>query len=219
MRRLLTATIVLCIILIAVWYFLLETWAGLGTTTPFRSNVDGQTYLVHSGHSDLGDASDTLAVLNLRTIELLRNLKKKYGGGEKGVGTRRQVAVGLIREKYNPDAISENSPIDGNGDTSYTINKGEQLTLCIRDASGDRRFGIQDINTLTFVTIHELAHIGTRPEADAHSRTFWSTFKFLLQEASDSGIYDPVDYSQRPVKYCGIGVNYNPLYDTSVTSL
>ena len=38
-----------------------------------------------------------------------------------------------------------------------------------------------DENTLTFVAIHELAHIATK--SIGHNDEFWNNFKFLLEEA------------------------------------
>ena len=68
-----------------------------------------------------------------------------------------------------------------------------------------------DINTLTFVAIHELAHIMTKSEG--HKQIFWQNFKFLLEEAKAAKIYKPVDYKNNPQPYCGMNITDNPLYD------
>jgi hypothetical protein len=68
-----------------------------------------------------------------------------------------------------------------------------------------------DINTLTFVAIHELAHIMTKSEG--HKQIFWQNFKFLLEEAKEAKIYKPVDYKNNPQPYCGMNITDNPLYD------
>jgi len=43
--------------------------------------------------------------------------------------------------------------------------------------------------------------------------TYFSIFKYLLQNAKESGIYDPIDYKKNPQQYCGISINDNPYYD------
>jgi len=68
-----------------------------------------------------------------------------------------------------------------------------------------------DINTLTFVAIHELAHIMTLSEG--HKQIFWQNFKFLLENAKDANIYKPVDYKKKPQDYCGMSITDNPYYD------
>ena len=68
-----------------------------------------------------------------------------------------------------------------------------------------------DANTLTFVALHELSHIATK--SIGHKEEFWTNFKFLLEEASKIGIYEPIDYKKKPTRYCGTTINDNPYYD------
>ena len=68
-----------------------------------------------------------------------------------------------------------------------------------------------DENTLTFVAIHELAHIATK--SIGHNDEFWNNFKFLLKEAKKINIYTPVDYKNEPQEYCGMDITDNPYYD------
>ncbi len=68
-----------------------------------------------------------------------------------------------------------------------------------------------DNNTLTYVALHELAHIAT--ESVGHTDEFWENFKFLLIEANSINIYTPVDYKNKPARYCGMDIKDNPYYD------
>ena len=68
-----------------------------------------------------------------------------------------------------------------------------------------------DENTLTFVALHELAHIMSK--TIGHNTEFWNNFKFLLEHAVKIGIYDPIDYKKKPKKYCGMTISDNPYYD------
>jgi hypothetical protein len=68
-----------------------------------------------------------------------------------------------------------------------------------------------DDNTLMFVAIHELSHIMTK--SIGHKTEFWQNFKFLLENAKESGIHTPVDYKKEPKEYCGMTIHDNPYYD------
>jgi hypothetical protein len=68
-----------------------------------------------------------------------------------------------------------------------------------------------DINTLTFVALHELGHLMT--ESIGHEREFWVNFRYLIKKANQLGIYEPVDYSKSPQSYCGMEITDSPLYD------
>ena len=108
---------------------------------------------------------------------------------------------------YNPKKIMETLPTSEF--TAYSENKGEKLAFCLNKEKNGTK--LIDINTLTFVAIHELAHIMTISEG--HKQEFWQNFKFLLENAKASGIYDPVDYKKKPKEYCGMKINDNPYYD------
>jgi hypothetical protein len=105
--------------------------------------------------------------------------------------------------------IEETTEEPNDDNTSFTINKGELMSLCLRSDSPGRPF--HDYNTLAFVVIHELAHIASLTEG--HNIEFIINFKFLLREAVQMGYYSPVDYSKEPFLYCGkVKVTNNPYY-------
>jgi len=109
-----------------------------------------------------------------------------------------------LKESFNPEYITENIP--GSIYVAYSVNKGDELSLCIRDKGSEKFI---DDNTIIFVAIHELAHIMT-PET-GHTPLFWDNMKYLLESSSSQGIYMPVDYSQSPVEYCGMDINSTPM--------
>jgi hypothetical protein len=185
----------------------------IGRTRTYISRVDGMGYRVHAGHAEPARAADTLAALNDRTIRLLRHLRRAYvrGGGR---GVRTQAAAALLA-RYNPDNLAENSPQDPSGDTSYTIGKGAIVALCLRTRGAGG--ALHDLDTLTFVTLHEMAHIAI--EDIDHPPRFWSAFRFLLEEAERAGIYTSARFAQRPQLYCGVLIDYNPRHDPKVASL
>ena len=46
-----------------------------------------------------------------------------------------------------------------------------------------------------------------------HTDEFWNNFKFLLGEAKKINIYKPIDYKNKPVRYCGMTISDNPYFD------
>lgn len=118
-------------------------------------------------------------------------------------------------ERYNKEAIYEISPLNKANLTSYTENKGEQLVLCLREkkaVNGENR--LHDPNTMMFVVCHELTHIMN--DAWGHETEFWELFKTMLENAIECGVYSPVNYRLYPINYCGLELNYNPLFDVTL---
>lgn len=100
----------------------------------------------------------------------------------------------------------EESPFEPDT-SSYTLNKGDLMALCVR--SKENPDMLHDYQTMLFVVIHELAHVAS--VSRGHGAEFVETFKWLLQQAAESGMYTPVDYSKSPITYCGVRVTNNPL--------
>ena len=80
------------------------------------------------------------------------------------------------------------------GNKSYTINK-EDIYICTRDENGK----MYDINTLVFVSLHEVAHYKC-PEI-GHTPLFHQIHEELLRKATKLGIYNPSVPMIR--NYCG----------------
>jgi hypothetical protein len=86
--------------------------------------------------------------------------------------------------------------------TSYTVNKGEKIVFCLRSKTINE---IHDMNTLMYVVIHEMGHVGC-PEF-GHTPLFKKIFTFLLEQSIVVGIYSPIDYRKNPQYYCGMTIN------------
>ena len=161
------------------------------------SNVDGETYCVRE-RSKLSLAADKLANANKKLKHLVEYCKEKYPD-------RKNII--RLAKGYNPDNIVETLPTSKY--TAYSLNKGEKLAFCLDTKKNGGK--LIDDNTLIFVAIHELAHIATK--SVGHTDEFWNNFKFLLEEAVNIKIYNPVDYSKHPEKYCGMEITDNPYFD------
>ncbi len=164
------------------------------------SNIDNGKYLVRNV-GDNQKAADLLARTKGKLLRLCEYLKGKY---EKRDGIDRLI------NRFNPDRITEAGK--DSKYTSYSINKGEKIVLCLR--SRDDKEQIVDDNTLMFVALHELSHIMTK--SIGHTKEFWRNFKFLLKRGMEIGIYTHEDYNNQPKEYCGITVTDTPLNDSSI---
>ena len=100
--------------------------------------------------------------------------------------------------------LLENPP-DGEY-TSYTLNKGEEIALCLRSKKTNK---LHDINLIMYVVLHELSHVAC-PEQD-HTELFKKIFVFFLGIAVQLNIYTNTDYILRPHEYCGLTINENLL--------
>jgi hypothetical protein len=154
-----------------------------------QSTVDGRQYLVR----DLPDsqaAADFLASLRTHLMKLVR-----------AATTRHPTDPDYLRlaQRFPDAVISEGS--HESGYTSYSINKGERVVVCLRNK--DNSFA--DRNVVMYVAIHELAHIMTSEVG--HTAAFWNNFRRLLQVAVSERIYHRVDYSKHPSPYCGITIS------------
>lgn len=163
------------------------------------SDVDGEKYCVRE-RAKLEIAADLLANVSKKCKELVVYVGKKYPDNED---------VKRLVTKFNPSKISETLPTSEY--TAYSENKGEKLAFCLNKTKNKENPKLIDLNTLTFVAIHELSHIMT--ESEGHKQVFWQNFKFLLEAAKEANIYIPVDYKKNPEPYCGMNITDNPLYD------
>jgi hypothetical protein len=189
----------------------------LERTRPVLSTLDAAAYRVHPSpeRGDAQAAADLLAAANARAIALLRRLRGLYARGPAGAAApARRAATLRLLARYNPDNLAENSPRDPSGDTSYSLDKGAVIALCLRDRAS---FGLHDLETLTFVALHEMAHVALE-ELD-HPPRFWATFRFLLEEAEAGGIYRSPDYARAPVTYCGVRIDHSPRWDPQIRSI
>jgi predicted metal-dependent hydrolase len=88
--------------------------------------------------------------------------------------------------------------------TSYSVNKGEELSVCLKSKNSDK---LHDINLLMYVVIHEMAHFAC-PEI-GHGDLFQKIFKKFLEVAVKLEVYEYNDYNKEPVEYCGMILSSN----------
>lgn len=86
--------------------------------------------------------------------------------------------------------------------TSYSVNKGEKMVMCVRDPSTN---DVHDYNTIMYVALHEAAHIAC-PDV-GHTKLFKEIQRYLVRSAIELGVYEDKDYQDHPQSYCGITIN------------
>ena len=161
------------------------------------ASKDGNRYCVRE-REKLELAANLLATVTEKCKLMVQYMKEKHPEDER--------VIRLV-DGFNPKRISETLPTSEL--TAYSENKGEKIAFCLNTTKEGNK--LIDINTLTFVALHELSHIMT--SSVGHKQDFWQNFKFLLENAKVANIYQPVDYKSQPKEYCGMTINDNPYYD------
>ena len=162
------------------------------------STVDGNKYCVRD-RKEVASAADLLARVTNKCKKLVEYVFKKYPN---------QDNVLRLHDGFNPKQIMETLPTSEH--TAYSENKGEKIAFCLNRKKGENE-NLIDESTLTFVAIHELSHVMTK--SVGHKSEFWKNFRFLLENAKEAGIHEPVDYKKAPQEYCGMDIHDNPYYD------
>ena len=162
------------------------------------SDVDGNQYCVRD-RTKLKDAANLLATVTTRCSKLVNYMHTKYVDD-----TRCQV----LYKNFNPSKVIETLPTSTL--KAYSENKGEKIAFCL-NKKNENNNKLIDINTLTFVALHELSHLMT--SSVGHNQDFWTNFKFILENAIELKLYNPVNYKETPKEYCGMEITDNPYYD------
>lgn len=173
-----------------------------------RSSLNNTDYDVQENLPQPDFAADLLAQLKEKTSLLQECLQNKYiKKSNTDISKEDLIAVKRLLSRLETYTIDE-APFEEDS-SSYTINK-KQISFCLRKKNKHKNF--HDLETLNFVLIHELAHVMS--VSQGHNEEFMRNFRFLLREAHDCGIYNPVNYGINPMTYCGVRVTHNPYYNS-----
>jgi predicted metal-dependent hydrolase len=183
--------IIIFIVILAI-YYIYNYYINEGLIK-VKSDVDNTEYTVQI-KEDSKEAADLIATIKNKLNTLLEHLEKTYGNSDD--------RIIMLKKNYRPEKLSEG--VDTPGYTSYSVNKGEQIVLCLRNKDK-----LMDVNTMMFVVLHEFAHLAT--ESIGHTEEFWTNFKWILEESMNIGIYVRQDFKNNNVDYCGIKITSTPL--------
>jgi predicted metal-dependent hydrolase len=154
-----------------------------------RARLDGRKYLMRK-LPDSQQAAELMASINADLQTLIKHVLAKYPD---------RADVRRLYDNYSPESLSEGGTEIGF--TSYSLNKGEKIVLCLRQ----RDNALVDKNVLMYVAVHELGHLASK--SVGHTDEFWANFRFLLREAMAIGLYAKVDFARKPTSYCGVTIS------------
>jgi len=164
-----------------------------------QSTVDGERYIVRN-LPDKQHAADRLARCRGKMLRLMKELQTTHP-------TKPIVQQIISNFDCAASRFSESAPDAAY--TSYSVNKGEKVFMCLRQRNDKEE--LVDENIITFVALHEMSHIGT-PDV-GHTPIFWNNFGWLLKQAEAINIYEFTDFAAHPVEYCGMRITDQPTYD------
>ena len=192
------STVIVFIVLII--FFALVTLIIIESSELFIQYRNSKLNNIKYGIQDEFDKSD-------EAVELLAKLHDNMNDFVTDLHTNNpnDERVKRLLKGFRRANIEEAPNDDG---SSYTINKGDLVAICLRHKHKDHPF--HDYNTLLFVIIHEMSHIASISEG--HNSEFIKNFKWLLIEAKKLGYYEPVNYQKTPITYCGVKVTNNPYF-------
>ena len=88
---------------------------------------------------------------------------------------------------------------------AYNVNKGESISICVKNKES-----LNNMNELLFVLLHEVAHIMTSDYS--HNEMFWNSFRYLIKEAHQIGLYNNINYQKTPTEFCDLHIRHNPTF-------
>jgi hypothetical protein len=190
-------------ILVVVAYLCMNWKQSQYPVAYVKSNHDGELYLVRN-LPDKQDCADRLSRVREKLLRLRKYLEQTY---------KEKPFVAHILQNFDctADRFTESTP-DAQY-TSYTVNKGDKIHMCLRQRDAKEQLVGEHI--ITFVALHEMAHCGTT--SVGHTPEFWNHFAWLLKQAEAIKIYEYTDFAAHPVEYCGIHITDNPTYKEGTT--
>jgi hypothetical protein len=165
-----------------------------------KSSVDNQIYKVRA-LPDRQQAADLIARIRLRLARFSEYLETTYPD-------KPQVKRLVANFRADPKHFLEATPDAAH--TSYSINKGEEVHLCLRQRQPGNESLVGE-EVMMFVALHELAHSIT--QTIGHGPDFWNNFGWILREAEHKGFYTHQNFAAQPVTYCGVSITDQPKYD------
>jgi hypothetical protein len=191
--------IILSLILVLVIYlFYHYVYDG---TRLVKSKLDNRFYSVRNSYGKETKA-DLLALINLKLDTIVKQLQES--------SNRENPAVARLVANWNRGVtIKEIGKLES--DAAYVINK-QFMSFCLPD---DISSSLSKINLMTYVGIHELAHIMS--VETGHGDEFIKNFEFLLNYAKQINYLDPLSNKYLPVyiplnklntddNYCGVAL-------------
>jgi hypothetical protein len=189
-------------VLLAVAYIALYFKNNKYPMSLTQSTVDNERYLVRN-LPDKQAAADRLARVREKILRLRKYLEQTH--------IDKPFVKQLIHNfDCSASRFSESTP-DAQY-TSYSVNKGEKVFMCLRQRNEKEE--LVNENIVLFVALHEMSHVGTA--SIGHTPEFWNHFAWLLKQAEYVKVYEYTDFAAHPVEYCGVHITDSPTYKETV---
>lgn len=179
-------------ILLGIIAYLAYLYNYYSKLTKIKSTYDSREYYVQD-KDDALEAANLIAQIREKNLTLIEHLKKSYPNDERTL---------RLSKNYRENSLKEG--VDDPRYTSYSVNKGEEIVLCIRNKDK-----LMDLNTMMFVVLHELSHLAS--ESIGHTDEFWTNFRWILEESINIGAYKHQEFNKKPIEYCGMSITSSPL--------
>lgn len=173
--------------------------------------INNKIYNVLDNETNQERAAQILYEVDNKITQLINYLDNKYKNSN---NDKIKYINYRLKATYNSESLTENFPSKKGSNVSYNVNKGKEISLCLRDYNTKN---FHDVNNIMFVAIHELAHSCTK--SYDHNYEFWNNFKFLLENAIESNLYRNINYKSSPTNYCSMTITYNPIFDKTLKKI
>jgi predicted metal-dependent hydrolase len=184
-------TILISIIIIFIYiYFFLNKKNFISI-----ESYNGTKYMVYNDNLNK-DKANLLATI-VKNMCILKNYLIKNIDTKELIEYKSYIKQLDNNFNENRTSIYETDPTSNL--TSYSVNKGEELSVCLKSKNDGK---LHEINLLMYVIIHEMAHFAC-PEI-GHGDLFQKIFKKFIEVSIKLKIYSYEDYNTKPIEYCGM---------------
>jgi len=196
------------VVLLALIFFYTKIYDN---TDYFVSNIDGKDYRVRGTEEMKKIKSNLIANLYGKLSFLVSTLKN-----DNNIEPVFAKPVGQLLSNWSYVTIKEVGIMES--DAAYVINK-RHMSICLKnfcDELSCSNNNLDVINLMTYVGIHESAHIMS--EEVGHGSEFITNFKFLLKYAKKLKYFDKIlnqeiplyidltELKDTPNNYCGVSI-------------
>jgi hypothetical protein len=170
-------------------------------TDYIKSSIDGKSYRVRSSKGK-EEKADLLAIMHTKLNLIVNSLKNSKHSTNGNIQR-------LVQNWERGVSIKEIGKMET--DAAYVINK-QYMSFCLPENTSKT---LDNLNLMTYVGIHELAHIMSNETG--HGDEFIQNFEFLLNYAKTLEYNDPILKEKMPIyiqlnklntadNYCGVSL-------------
>jgi hypothetical protein len=197
--------IIFLLLVLLVYYYLYDG------TSSFQSYINNSDYKVRSGSTNMREIKANLLANLYNKLEKIVEKLKSDSSFDNDEAVQR-----LIKNWDRGITIKETGFFEN--DAAYVINK-QYMSVCLVNFCNKKSCtninSLENLNLLTYVGIHELAHIMS--VEIGHGTEFKINFRFLLNYAKDMKYFDPLLNKEIPLyidlynlntpdNFCGVSI-------------